>query len=220
MVSQSFAPPVDSSLLFLFTHSHGHCWQASASFKTVVSQGVVLVLKSEPLLPCAMGHAQPHKNAATLPSPAFLAGKREGKLPQPQGNSELKSFLSGKEALIWVTKIKWWKKKQILPLRASQCSWALLGSWGRGTQTEKSVFNGKWTLPYTQDTKESNDQLSHSRTVTNSHMIYRTMQVNEQTFHEHGRFLLSYQHWSHAHHFERRVYYRAAQALEDKIISG
>lgn len=65
-----------------------------------------MVLKSEPLLPCAMGHAQPHKNAATLPSPAFLAGKREGKLPQPQGNSELKSFLSGKEALIWVTKIK------------------------------------------------------------------------------------------------------------------
>lgn len=112
MVSQSFAPPVDSSLLFLFTRSHRHCWQASASFKTVVSQGVVLVLKSEPLLPCAMGHAQPHKNAATLPSPAFLAGKREGKLPQPQGNSELKSFLSGKEALIWVTKIKRWRKNR------------------------------------------------------------------------------------------------------------
>lgn len=117
-----------------------------------------------------------------LPLP-FWRGKEKGNCLSPRETLNSRVSCQGRRPLSGLPKLSDEEKTD----PSTESITVLLGSLGKlreggkGTPDRKSVFNGKWTLPYTQDTKESNDQLSHSRTVTNSHMIYRTMQVNEQT---------------------------------------
>lgn len=122
-IPQGFATPTVSSPLWLFTHPYRHCWQASASFKIAISGwvGLFCFWNQSYFFPVQW-------IVLSLTRRGYiLAGKREEKLPQTQRKFQLKSFLSGKEDLIWVAEIKWQKKTD--PLTKSIT--ALLGSLGK-----------------------------------------------------------------------------------------